>query len=131
MQADMGLRAWRRLCAGGNVLVNDRPAGPEYKLRAGQCVTVLPVSAVEPAADGPDVCAGVCLVAQQDALAAVYKPSDLHSSHLAGGSVPSLEAYLANILPPLVTSSPHDSGFTPCLLNRLDGMTSGLVVLTS
>lgn len=125
----MGLRGWRRLCASGRVLVNTRPAGAEYKLRAGQSVTVLPASAAGHAAVGDALFAAVRCVAQAADLAAVYKPSGVHSTHLAGGSAPSLAAWLRRAVPPLVLPSSLDPSFVPCLLNRLDGMTSGLVVV--
>jgi 23S rRNA pseudouridine1911/1915/1917 synthase len=117
--AGIGLRGRRRLCASGRVLVDGRPAGSGHKLRAGQRIVVLPAPAQFQSEELPR------LVGQSDDLAALYKPAGWHSVRLAGdGGHDSVEGFLAAV--PLANAEPN---FVPCLLNRLDRGTSGLLML--
>lgn len=114
--ADLGLRARRRLCDRSLVLVNDRPAIPGLRVRAGQKIRILSDpegSQTTPAdADAPGV------VTRDGGLVALYKPAGLHTASLAGSLAKSLEALLGILLP----------GEDAHLLNRLDAPTSGLVL---
>ncbi len=111
-----GLRGWRRFCEAGLVLVDERPASPALKLRAGQRIRLLHTESVPPEG-APRV------VALSETFAALFKPSGWHSVALPGSTLPSVEALLGRggLLP-------ATGGFAPCLLNRLDGQTSGLLV---
>ncbi len=124
-----GLRARRRLCEEGHVLLNGRPASPAARVREGQRLAIALVedgtAAVLPAA--PDKAApsddGPRLIARNAVLAALYKPAGLPTVRLAGSSRPALE----DCLPELLTQ-PDGTAFAPRLLNRLDTGTSGLVL---
>lgn len=110
-----GLRERRRLVESGRVLVGGRPAPAGLKLREGQQLTLLP----EPAApqSGLDL-SEVRVLAGTKSYAALYKPAGLNSARLAGGGGQSLEALLPGLLP----------GVRALLLNRLDRLTSGIVL---
>jgi 23S rRNA pseudouridine1911/1915/1917 synthase len=72
------------------------------------------------------------LVGQSDDLAALCKPAGWHSVRLAGSadeSPGSVEGFLAASAQPVIAPSPADPGFIPCLLNRLDQASSGLLIL--
>lgn len=141
-----GLRLRRRLIENGRVLVEGRPAPASLKLRAGQRLSLLPEGA-EAATDGkaegrPEggqdgaeqqvaeaahvarPAAGsrpkIRIVERTKDYAALDKPAGLHSAALAGGGGQSLEALLPELFP----------GITPRLLNRLDFLTSGLVLVS-
>ena len=121
----MGLRGWRRVCETGQVLLDGRPGSPARKVRTGQCVAVCPAPA---AVSGFSGSGPLRLIAQSEDLAAVFKPAGLHSARLAGGGVVNAEAMLAAPDSP-VAAAPADPTFVPCLLNRLDQLTSGLLLL--
>lgn len=132
-----GLRLRRRLIETGRVLVEGRPAPAGLKLREGQRVSLLPEQN-----PGPGVGAGLApadarsaapaeavgaaakpapavrIVVKTREFAALDKPAGLHSAALAGGGGASLEALLPELFP----------GINPRLLNRLDFLTSGLVL---
>jgi len=117
-----GLRLRRRLVETGRVQVEGRAAPAGLKVRAGQRVTLLPGAAdspereQEPQAQQP--LPAVKIVVRTREYAALDKPAGLHSAALAGGGGASLEAMLPELFP----------GLTPRLLNRLDFLTSGLVL---
>lgn len=139
-----GLRLRRRLIENGRVLVEGRPAPASLKLRAGQRLSLLPEgaegkgeSAPESGTDGAEVQAAdaatparpaagagarpkIRIVERTKDYAALNKPAGLHSAALAGGGGQSLEALLPELFP----------GITPRLLNRLDFLTSGLVLVS-
>lgn len=116
-----GLRLRRRLIEAGRVLVEGRPAPAGLKLRPGQRVSLLP----DAAGDASEIEAAprfsarqVTIVERTKDYAALDKPAGLHSAALAGGGGHSLEALLPELFP----------GITPRLLNRLDFLTSGIVL---
>lgn len=117
-----GLRLRRRLVETGRVLMEGRTAPAGLKVRAGQRVTLLPdvadnqESAQERFSVQP--LPAVKMVVRTRDYAALDKPAGLHSAALAGGGGASLEAMLPELFP----------GITPRLLNRLDLLTSGLVL---
>jgi len=117
-----GLRLRRRLIETGRVLVEGRTAPAGLKVRTGQRVTLLPDLAEdqEPSQESRAVLPlpAVNIVVQTKDYAALDKPAGLHSAALAGGGGASLEAMLPELFP----------GITPRLLNRLDFLTSGLVL---
>lgn len=110
---DAGLRQRRRLIDTGRVLLEGRPAQPGVKVRQGQRLTLLPGQ------DAPARSVAVPIAARTADYAALNKPAGLHSAALAGGGGQSLEAMLPALFP----------GITPRLLNRLDYLTSGLVLV--
>lgn len=107
-----GLRQRRRLIEGGRVLLGGRPAPAGLRLRAGQTLELLPEARPEQAAPMP-------VVARTKGYAALDKPAGLHSAALAGGGGESVEALLPGLFPEA----------TPRLLNRLDFLTSGLLLV--
>ncbi|WP_419787701.1 pseudouridine synthase [Pseudodesulfovibrio sp.] len=109
-----GLRLRRRLCDDGRVLVDGRAMKPGYKVSAGQCVILL---GGEKAVLPEDL--GLMVVERHGGFLAVYKPGEVHSAVIAGRDVPSVEALLPSMLP----------GEAPVLLNRLDFLTSGLLLV--
>ncbi|MEF2229861.1 MAG: pseudouridine synthase [Pseudodesulfovibrio sp.] len=111
---DSGLRLRRRLCEEGRVLVDDCPRGPGYKVAAGQRIELLP----EEAGPASPADLGLLVVAKTRNFVAVYKPGGVHSAAIAGKEGPCAEAVLADLVP----------GEVPVLLNRLDFLTSGLLL---
>jgi len=111
---DSGLRLRRRLCDEGRVLVDGHPRGPGYKVAAGQRLELLPEAAGRATAAE----LGLLVVAQTRNFVAVYKPGEVHSAAIAGKDGPCAETVLADLVP----------GKIPVLLNRLDFLTSGLLL---
>ncbi|NDV18783.1 RluA family pseudouridine synthase [Pseudodesulfovibrio sp. JC047] len=108
------LRFRRRLCDDGRVLVNGRQRKPGYKVHAGQ---QLEIRAGSEAMSGTDL--GVSVVHRNEAFAAVFKPGCVHSAAIAGREIPCVEGVLPELFPQN----------EPRLLNRLDYLTSGLVLV--
>lgn len=110
---DMGVRGTRRLWREYTILCNQRPAPPSLPVSAGDHIRIQAKTAQLEAPQAE-------LLLVQDGLAAISKPSGLHSAHLRGGSLPSVESQLAS----LFAKIPGNWG----LLNRLDQATSGIVL---
>lgn len=109
-----GLRLRRRLCEEGHVLMDGRARKPGYRVRTGQYVEVKEVEEMAtPSA------LGLRIVKCEDGFAAVNKPSGVHSALIAGKSEANAEAVLPDLFP----------GQAPVLLNRLDRLTSGLLLV--
>lgn len=104
-----GLRRCRLLIQEGRVLVDGRPCAKGVLVHPGQQISV-----TIPVGDGP-VCADVRLVARSERFAALSKPGGLHT--VAGRGEACLEACLPGL---------GLDGWV--LLNRLDCLTSGLVL---
>lgn len=135
----MGLRGRKRCIENGLVLVNGRACTAAQRLRKGDVVS-LQAAEQEPAAAAPmakaveqsAACApgmdcSQCeprLLAIQGALCFFYKPAGLHTSALVGGTAPSLEGMLPQLL---VGDDGSAAGSCPQLLQRLDHGTSGIV----
>lgn len=135
----MGLRGRKRCIENGLVLVNGRACTAAQRLRKGDVVS-LQAAEQEPAAAAPmakaveqsAACApgmdcSQCeprLLAIQGALCFFYKPAGLHTSALVGGTAPSLEGMLPQLL---VGNDGSAAGSCPQLLQRLDHGTSGIV----
>jgi len=108
-----GLRLRRRLIELGRVLVQGRPATPSLKVLEGWRIDLLadevaPITKVK-----------IPIVKRTLSFAALLKPAGMHSSAIAGMSEPCVEALLPALFP--------DS--QPVLLNRLDNLTSGLLLV--
>jgi 23S rRNA pseudouridine1911/1915/1917 synthase len=111
---DAGLRLRRRLCDEGKVLVDGRSRKPGYKVRTGQRVEI---NGREVAVTHGDL--GLRVVERSERFAAIFKPGGVHSAAIAGKDSPSAEEALPGLLP----------GTSPVLLNRLDYLTSGLLLV--
>lgn len=111
---DSGLRLRRRLCDEERVLVDGRPQRPGCKVRSGQELVIKGETADMSLED-----LGISVVSQAGLFAAVFKPGGVHSAAIAGKDAPSVEAVLPELFPDA----------SPVLLNRLDYLTSGLLVV--
>jgi len=109
-----GLRLRRRLCDEGRILVEDLARKPGYKVLGGQRM----VWKGEGTAVSPEDL-GLMEVERHGGFAAVYKPGGVHSASIAGRDVPSAESLLPGMFPEV----------SPVLLNRLDFLTSGLLLV--
>jgi 23S rRNA pseudouridine1911/1915/1917 synthase len=110
---EIGLRGRRRLIEAGCVLLDGRPRGAAYRVRAGAMLTVTEL----PRPEGTFTAADVPVVVEAGDYAVVSKPAGLHSAAIAHGGGESLEDLLPAIFP----------GKTPVLLSRLDRLTTGIV----
>ncbi|NCB21506.1 MAG: pseudouridine synthase [Deltaproteobacteria bacterium] len=135
----MGLRGRKRCIENGLVLVNGRACSAAQRLRKGDVVIlqdavqepkdVAPLAETEEqsAACAPGMDSNQCeprLLAVQGELCFFFKPAGLHTAALVGGTAPSLEGMLPQLLASSVDSL---AGSCPQLLQRLDHGTSGLV----
>lgn len=109
----VGLRGRRRLIEAGGVLVDGRPRGAAYRVRAGEILAAASVDRAEAAFAAPDV----PVLFRGAAYAALSKPAGLHSAAIAHGGGESLEALLPALFPDVPA----------LLLSRLDRLTSGIV----
>ncbi|MCR5562168.1 MAG: pseudouridine synthase [Desulfovibrio sp.] len=118
MHPEMGLRGRRRLIESGRIRVNGRAGRCAQHLREGDVITTAPggnTPAAVPLDEPPR------LLARAGDYIFLFKPSGLHTVHLAGGGGESLEAALPTFLPSDVDVK------NARLLQRLDRMTSGIV----
>ncbi len=111
---DSGLRLRRRLCDDGRVLVDEKQRKPGYKVRAGQEV-IIQGEAQRMSYEEM----GLYVVKQDGLFAAVYKPSNVHSACIEGKDTANVESVLSEMFP----------SASPLLLNRLDYLTSGLLLV--
>lgn len=109
-----GLRLRRRLCDDGRVLVDGRARNAGYKVRSGQQVEIIQGNEV-----ATPQSLGLKIVRQDEMFAAISKPGGVHSASIAGRDEPCVEAILPDMFP----------NAEPALLNRLDNLTSGLLVV--
>lgn len=109
-----GLRLRRRLCDEKRVLVDGRARKPGYRVRTGETVEIKQV--LQMTSSGG---LGLRVVKREGGFAALNKPGGVHSAAIAGGSEPSVESFLPDLFP----------GDSPVLLNRLDFLTSGLLLV--
>lgn len=108
-----GLRLRRRLIELGRVLVQGRPAAPGLKVLQGWRIELLPGEAT-----GKPL-PKIRIVKRTMSFAALLKPAGVHSAAISGRTEPCVEAQLPALFP--------DS--QPVLLNRLDNLTSGLLLV--
>ncbi len=113
---ESGLRERRRLIENGFVMVNGRSCRSGLKMFPGAEVVLLDV---EERSCAVEILARVKVVRQGEGFGAVYKPEGLHSAMVAGSAEPSVEECLAGIFP----------GQDPILANRLDFLTSGMLLV--
>ena len=114
---ELSLRQRRAMFTGDRVTVNGRPARPGMRVETGMVVRVCVQNAAckEPAEIEP--CRSLWIVVEKEGLAAVNKPSGMHSAR--GRDVCSVEECLPSLF----------AGQQALLLNRLDALTSGLVLV--
>lgn len=130
---EMGVRGRRRLWEHNLVTVNGRPRPCGFCVSAGDVVTVQEKQAYTVSSTAQttqnnmiqDI--NIIHVDKNIGLASVYKPSGLHSAAIAGSPLPSVEKVLPSLN--LAPSNSSISGHFPKLLNRLDGPTSGMLLL--
>jgi len=108
-----GLRLRRRLIELGRVQVQGRPGAAGLKVLEGWRIDLLPDETPQRSA------LKIPIVKRTMSFAALLKPAGVHSSAIAGLSEPCVEALLPGLFP--------DS--QPVLLNRLDFLTSGLLLV--
>jgi len=109
---DSGLRLRRRYCDEGLVQVNGRNRKPGYKVHSGQEIRVqFPKS--------QHTLPEVEIVHQAGPIAALFKPAQVHSASIVGKDTPNVESTLKELFP----------DHSPVLLNRLDYLTSGLLLV--
>ncbi|WP_415714700.1 pseudouridine synthase [Maridesulfovibrio sp.] len=113
---DSGLRERRRLIENEFVLVNGRRCRSGLKMFPGAEVVLLEAGELCCAVD---ILAQVKVVAQGEGFGAVYKPEGMHSAAIAGSPESSVEECLPRIFP----------GQDPILVNRLDYLTSGMLMV--
>ncbi len=111
----LGLRKRRALWDRMDIRVQDRQRPPAFRVQAGQKVVVQARSV--PAAGEDISSSSINVVAASSAFAALFKPAQVHS--VRGKTSGSIEEILPQLFP----------GETPCLLNRLDYLTSGLLLV--
>ncbi|MGE4299586.1 MAG: pseudouridine synthase family protein [Desulfovibrionaceae bacterium] len=112
----VGLRARRRAWETHEVLVDGHPRPKGYTVRAGQLVCLRPREGGPP--DAQSLLGLVRVVAENPDWAALAKPGGLHTEALAGRPGESVDMVLDRFWP----------GRGAVLLNRLDCLTSGLVL---
>ena len=107
------LRERRRAWEQGVVLVDGRARAKGFCVTAGQRIELRQRESAE------SPVAGARVLETQGDFAALFKPAGLHSAAIAGRDNPSLERLLPELLP----------GKNAVLLNRLDQLTSGIVLV--
>ena len=113
----LSLRQRRALFEVSEVRVNGRPARPGMRVRVGMEVRICtPVAEAEPSA-GIVSCKALQVVVEHGGVAAVNKPSGMHSGRGRGDN--SVEGCLPVLF----------AGRRVRLLNRLDALTTGLVLV--
>ncbi|MBU1231006.1 MAG: RluA family pseudouridine synthase [Proteobacteria bacterium] len=110
---EASLRLRRRLIESGRVLVQGRPAASGLKVLQGQRIDLLPAEVF--AGPAPKL----RIVKRTMSFAALLKPAGMHSAAISGRTEPCVEALLPELFPDA----------QPVLLNRLDYLTSGLLLV--
>jgi 23S rRNA pseudouridine1911/1915/1917 synthase len=113
------LRLRRRLCEAGRVVVDGRGRGPAYKVGAGQTIMLLEPEEKREKESMSHENLNLSVIGREGDFAAVYKPGGVHSAAIEGKSGPSVEGALPVLFPDAA----------PELLNRLDFLTSGLLLV--
>ncbi len=113
---ESGLRERRRLIENGLVMVNGRSCRSGLKMFPGAEVVLLEAGEMSCFVEA---LARVKVVKHGDGFGTVYKPEGLHSAAIAGSTESSVEECLSGIFP----------GQDPILANRLDFLTSGMLLV--
>jgi len=127
---EAGVRIRRRLFETHTVLVNGIPRSKGYTVRTGEQILLVKKTIKEVADETQESDIATKLLEQlyivhEDAhYAAIYKPCGLHTASIAGKNSASLEASL----PALFAGQATENNTPPILVNRLDCLTSGMVI---
>lgn len=132
---DAGVRIRRRLFDTHTVLVNGIPRTKGHTVSSGD--QILLVEKTDPAPDNTGqesrettpscdnkLRNAVYIVHEDENYAAIYKPGGMHTAAIAGKNTLSLEAEL----PRLFAKHTAEGAALPILVNRLDNLTSGMVI---
>lgn len=127
---DMGVRGRRRLWEHNIITVNGRPRPCGFCVANGDVVEIRAQEAISAVDEAQSVANPIDIIKVHTklGLVAISKPSGIHSATIAGSPLPSVEA----LLPSLDFSG---TGYNACkqpfpkLLNRLDGPTSGMLLV--
>ena len=119
-QTKHGLRYFRRLCDENTVLVNDRIKPAHYKVQAGDLILLHSpkigneekLLLVEPHR---------LEIVKNENYTSFYKPENMHSAVIRGKNTHAFERDIAHLLPNFPDAE---------LLNRLDFLTSGILLLS-
>lgn len=129
---ESGIRQRRRMFETHTILVNGIPKPKGFCVRTGDTILLVPHSDTQIQSAGatpvlpPDsMTASVRIVHSHAGFAAVFKPGGMHTAHIAGGLDNSLEF----LLPGLFPAQSNTGETSPILVNRLDRLTSGLVIV--
>lgn len=114
----LGLRSRKRIWEGFRVEVDGQARGKGFRVSQGQEVALTARQEQKSLGSVLEEWPGLRLVNEQGGYAALYKPAGLHTVSLENRFSPSLEQGLQELFP-------ED---TPRLLNRLDRLTTGLVL---
>lgn len=120
------IRERRRKVQEHTILLNGRPAAKGHTVCEGDILSLQQSAGQSAASDDTDAVAGdlachVRIVHQTAAYAVLFKPGGMHTASIAGGDAHSLEA----LLPRLFADAP----VPPVTANRLDQLTSGMVLV--
>lgn len=133
---ESGIRVRRRVFETHTVLVNGIPRSKGHSVSTGDQILLVEKTAPEGIKNETST-AGECApddsaelkkqlhIVHEDAhFAAIYKPGGLHTAAITGKSSPNLEAELPTIFAHHITAEDQ----LPILVNRLDCLTSGMVM---
>ena len=116
---ETGTRERKRMFATHIVFINGKRAKKGYTIKEGDTITLQPKTLETPVHTfSPEDLPVIC---QNNRFGAVYKPSGVHTARIAGKHSKSVEEFLPELFP---MASP-----TPTLINRLDNLTSGMVLV--
>lgn len=133
---ESGMRVRRRVFETHTVLVNGIPRSKGYTVSTGDQILLVKktapedvqkanTSAEKTAQDDTAKLNKQLYIVHEDAhFAAIYKPGGLHTAAIAGKNTPNLEAELPTLFAQQTTSKDP----LPILVNRLDFLTSGIVM---
>ena len=131
---DAGVRTRRRLFESHTILVNGIPRLKGHTVHEGDVLLLVektePAAPATPAPAPPetvgadDLFAQLAIIHEDADFAAIYKPGGMHTASITGKNTRSLEAELPSLF------AQHIADGTPCpvLVNRLDCLTSGMVI---
>ncbi len=127
---DMGVRGRRRLWEHNIITVNGRPRPYGFCVATGDVVEVRAQEANVAVDEAPRAQNSIDIIKinKNLGLAAISKPSGIHSAAIAGSPLPSVEALLPSLDFSGTGHNPCEQPF-PQLLNRLDGPTSGMLLV--
>ena len=134
---DAGIRIRKRLFDTHTILVNGIPRSKGYTVSAGDQILLVEKTAPEAENEQSeggnstrsgdserDLVAQLRIVHEDKHFAAIYKPGGMHTAAIAGKKTLSLEGELHD----LFAKHSMDETCKPILVNRLDCLTSGMVI---